>query len=291
MLIIKRIFLGCLFIPALAAGSEASSSAINSAERYQHRPPVVPQLTQVVYYREDNDNTAQGAYIYIDGEFHTRLLPGGFTQFCLRPGTHTLSDYFHNNAAYEGKRHLLFEADFRGGQRYFLQATPDSEMPVAVWQQKGEQDSGNKRQQRHLLSRASAVVPCVYQDEEALKTRYVTLNLRDLFYYDSNWQNEITTAGREALREMLIAIRRDNMQIHRLTLLNYSAGQAIKERAAVERTQVASLKRALIDSAFAEDIIYIEHKRGNNNQRSDCVADKALDGRCAAHRKIVLQIN
>ncbi|UCB29923.1 hypothetical protein J9874_00427 [Duffyella gerundensis] len=291
MLIIKRIFLGCLFIPALAAGSEASSSAINSAERYQHRPPVVPQLTQVVYYREDNDNTAQGAYIYIDGEFHTRLLPGGFTQFCLRPGTHTLSDYFHNNAAYEGKRHLLFEADFRGGQRYFLQATPDSEMPVAVRQQKGEQDSGNKRQQRHLLSRASAVVPCVYQDEEALKTRYVTLNLRDLFYYDSNWKNEITTAGREALREMLIAIRRDNMQIHRLTLLNYSAGQAIKERAAVERTQVASLKRALIDSAFAEDIIYIEHKRGNNNQRSDCVADKALDGRCAAHRKIVLQIN
>lgn len=291
MLIIKRIFLGCLFIPALAAGSEASSSAINSAERYQHRPPVVPQLTQVVYYREDNDNTAQGAYIYIDGEFHTRLLPGGFTQFCLRPGTHTLSDYFHNNAAYEGKRHLLFEADFRGGQRYFLQATPDSEMPVAVRQQKGEQDSVNKRQQRHLLSRASAVVPCIYQDEEALKTRYVTLNLRDLFYYDSNWQNEITTAGREALREMLIAIRRDNMQIHRLTLLNYSAGQAIKERAAVERTQVASLKRALIDSAFAEDIIYIEHKRGNNNQRSGCAADKALDGRCATHRKIVLQIN
>lgn len=291
MLTIKQTILGCVFIPVLSFSHGVSSAEINNADRYQQHPPVVPQLTQIIYYRADNDSNAQGAYIYIDGEFHTRLLPGGFTQFCLRPGKHTLSDYFHKDVVYEGKRHLLFEADFRGGKRYFLQATPDSDMPVAVRQRKGEQESGNKRQQRHLLSRASAVVPCVYQDEEALKTRYVTLNLRDLFYYDSNWQNEITTAGREALREMLIAIRRDNMQIHRLALLNYSARQAIKERAAVERTQVASLKRALIDSAFAEDIIYIEHRRGNNNQRSDCVADKALDGRCAAHRKIVLQIN
>ncbi len=291
MLTIKQTILGCVFIPVLSFSHGVSSAEINNADRYQQHPPVVPQLTQIIYYRADNDSNAQGAYIYIDGEFHTRLLPGGFTQFCLRPGKHTLGDYFHKNAVYEGKRHLLFEADFRGGKRYFLQATPDSDMPVAVRQRKGEQESGNKRQQRHLLSRASAVVPCVYQDEEALKTRYVTLDMHDLFYHDSIWQREVTLAGREALREMLIAIRRDNMQIHRLTLLNYSAGKSLNDSAAAERAQVASLKRALIDSAFAEDIIYIEHKRSNNSHLSDCAVNKTHKQRCLTHRKIVLQIN
>lgn len=119
----------------------------------------------------------------------------------------------------------------------------------------------------------------------------MTLNLRGLFYHNSSWQSEITTAGREALREMLIAIRHDNMQIHRLALLSYSTGQAIKERAFAERMQVASLKRILIDSAFVEDIIYIKHICSDNNQRSGCVADKALEKRCAANGKIVLKIN
>lgn len=76
--------LGCLLIPALAAGGDASSSVINSAERYQLRPPVVPPLTRSICYREDNDDNARDAYIYIDGKFHTRLLPGGLAQFCLR---------------------------------------------------------------------------------------------------------------------------------------------------------------------------------------------------------------
>lgn len=118
--------------------------------------------SKIVYYWAGHAvNNNNGANIYIDGRFHTSLQAGGFTEFCLVPGNHTIGAYQHDAPLYKGKTEDLYRVKLEAGKTYFIKvANADGSAPVPVQRVKAEKELQGTHQQKHAISRAM-IVDCI----------------------------------------------------------------------------------------------------------------------------------
>src|SRR5476649_859850 len=97
-----------LFKTALIGMALCSAPKLMAVEAfgdpYTAVSPVSTEQAQVVYYRAKALNSEDGAaHVYVDREFQSALLPGGFTTFCVAPGSHTVGSYSQDAPQYKGK--------------------------------------------------------------------------------------------------------------------------------------------------------------------------------------------
>jgi len=148
--------LGVLFIPTAFAKTEVPPGFQVFGDTYQAVPAAAADQAQVVYYRSGVHAKTSGANVYIDGHFHTSLLPGGFTTFCLPPGAHMLGAYQHDAPLYRGKREELYQVQLEAGKTYFVKVADDGTgVPVSVDRVEAEKGLQNARKQIHTISRAT----------------------------------------------------------------------------------------------------------------------------------------
>ncbi|MGF6695348.1 hypothetical protein [Pseudomonas sp. D(2018)] len=149
--------LALLLIPSAFGRTEQSTNAQVFGEQYRAVAPAAADQTQVVYYRPASDVLkAPGANLYINGHFHTSLLPGGFTTFCLPPGPHLLGAYQNDAPLYRGKTEELYRVNLDAGKTYFVKVSEDGKgIPVSVERQEAEQSLRNAREQKQAISRAA----------------------------------------------------------------------------------------------------------------------------------------
>ncbi|MDY0834171.1 hypothetical protein [Pseudomonas sp. SED1] len=127
---------------------------------YEPVPAAAADQSRVVYYRTDSAGLANGsALLYVDRKFHTALLPGGYSIFCLTPGVHSLGAYLNDAPAYNGKHSEVFQADLQAGKTYFLRVS-EHNIPQPVARTVAERELASTNEQLHMLSRASVVVAC-----------------------------------------------------------------------------------------------------------------------------------
>lgn len=90
--VVLTVVLSLLLVPT--ASSQASQNMpklMVFGEQYRTLPANTSDKAQVVYYRAvSGAQKLSGANVYVDGHYHTSLLSGGFSTFCLLPGDHTL---------------------------------------------------------------------------------------------------------------------------------------------------------------------------------------------------------
>lgn len=148
--------LAVLLIPTAYAQSEESPRPQIFGEEYRSVAPAAPDQAQVIYYRPVSESPKNaGANVYIGGHFHTSLLPGGFTTFCLPPGAHLLSAYQNDAPLYRGKTQELYRINLDAGKTYFVKVSEDgSGLPVSVAREEAEQNLRTAREQIHAISRA-----------------------------------------------------------------------------------------------------------------------------------------
>lgn len=241
------------------------------AEKFDVTLPVVSELSQVIYYREHSARPMPaGANVYVDGEFHTTLLPGGFSAFCLRPGVHRLGAYFGEKALYPGKTSYQFEATLGGGKTYFLRVSEEGAIqPQPV--RRGEAEARLKSifRQSHMLSRASAVVPCVYDREREQKTRQYTIDTRVLFGPDNLKSGEITAQGREAIGDLALTIRQDLNRINKVTILDNRDGRQLS--AALLQARAQAIREQLIKNAIPASILSVSQEE-SASLASECTS-------------------
>ncbi|TDN47451.1 OmpA family protein [Scandinavium goeteborgense] len=174
---------------AVAAESEGLKTA------YQAVPDVANSQAQIVYFRTADSNVAKGdADIYIDGEFQTALLPGTYTSFCMKPGTHVLGSWLADAPMYQGKQDKQNTLGLEGGKTYFIRV---GETQDEVLKLLGKQEATpmllKTRLQNILLSRASAVVPCQYEYKDYVLSSDV------LFDFGKSGEYNIKAGGRDAI--------------------------------------------------------------------------------------------
>lgn len=163
-------FCGALFFCGLPLALQAAPEARTFGAAYQPVAPVANDQAQVVYYRAAQAGKADkgAAHVYVDRQFHTGLLPGGYTAFCVKPGAHTLGAYLNDAPLYKGKTSDAYRAEFQGGKTYFLRVNGASIGALqVVARAEAERELATTRAQVHALSRATAVEACRYQQRAA----------------------------------------------------------------------------------------------------------------------------
>lgn len=171
------------------------------AEVYQAVGQVDPSQVQVVFYRDNAPSTANwpAAHLYIDREFHTGLLPNGYTTFCLEPGYHTLEAYQDDAPLYTGKTAPQLRADLKGGQTYFLKVgSPENGNPQPVSRVEAEKELVGAQRQVQTVSRAAAVQPC---NIIGPAVQVYTFNTDVLFPFNKHSYSDLLPEGRRALVE------------------------------------------------------------------------------------------
>jgi OOP family OmpA-OmpF porin len=150
------------------ASTEAASSASVNIEAYgdvfAKAAPVASHLSKVFIYRPNAVPAPQPVNIYLDGRYHTSLLKGGFSEFCVIPGSvAVLSVLDDASRQHLGKQEAGQRMQFSPGKTlYFrlqesLYAPPSLQM---VNPSQAHMELKNTRRQIHTISRVKAVREC-----------------------------------------------------------------------------------------------------------------------------------
>ncbi|MGK3138371.1 hypothetical protein ACCX84_21585 [Pantoea trifolii] len=245
----KRLFLLSLL---LAPGVQASPALF--AEEYQPAPPVVQEMSHVIYYRPASAESAAkqvGVNVYVDGEFHSSLLPGGYTRFCLPAGQHSLGARTASGSHYPGKATERYSAELKPGYSYFLRASnSDDALPRTVRSGEAEQQLQGLKRQIHLLNRASSVVPCVYDTDKVQPVQRYVIERDELFAPDSG---ELSEAGRQAIAELAIMLRQNLSRINQVQIIVRPVSQT--EPRGLGLQQAEQLQEQLMRDAIPRDRI------------------------------------
>ncbi|AZF49632.1 Outer membrane protein A precursor [Pseudomonas sp. R2-7-07] len=259
-------------------------------------PPVAVDQTQVVYYRsKDGVQRAGAAHVYIDREFHTGLLPGGFTSFCLAPGSHTLGAYLNDAPTYKGKTTDLYLANLEGGRTYYLKVREDGgTFPMPLNREEAERELKATRSQMHALSRATNVEACRYyeylKDDERFK--HYTLASDVLFAHGKSDYRDISAAGRTAIERLLGELQRDEAQIKQVRVTGHTDpfGTASDNQLLGER-RAHTVRQMLVDGGMAESILSTDSAGSREPVVHTCYGPRLEQINCyAPNRRVAIRV-
>ncbi|MFG6655663.1 OmpA family protein [Scandinavium sp. M-37] len=195
----------------LMVSSPVAMSATNDVLSVAYQPvaDVSQDQAQIVWFHPDAAMEKQGnANIYVDGEFQTSLIPGSYTAFCVKPGSHRLSAWLDDAPLYKGKQDMRNTLNVEGGKTYYIQADKDS-TTVSSMLSKGEATPllQRTRMQDILLSRASSVTACHYTFKD------YNLASDIMFGFGKSSERDITTDGREGVSKIAQDISKQGAKI------------------------------------------------------------------------------
>lgn len=300
----KNTLSAAVFAAALCAASFVS------AEQYQSNPiqvfgttyspvaPVSDGQAQVVYYRASGvGQQKSAAHVYIDSEFHTGLLPGGYSTFCVVPGSHTLGAYLNDAPRYNGKNVELYSANLEGGRTYFLRVQENgSGAPQAVTREEAERDLVGSRSQVQALSRASKVQVCNNLPKPAVQAaqfKDYALAGDVLFAFGKSGYKDISHKGRAAISQLIAQLHREHTKLERIEVVghtdpigSYSANQAL----GLKRAQ--TVRRLLVDGGLPASAVTASSAGSSEPVTDECYGNKAEQVACnAPNRRVVVRVD
>lgn len=149
--------LTALMLPSALTQSDQVTKLEIFDERYHGVPQPSSDQAQIIYFRPALEKApeAVGVNVYIDGHFHTVLLPGGYTSFCLSPGQHIFSALQNDAPLFRGKTVVQYQIHLEGGKTYFVQTSEDGTgAPVTVTREVAEQLLSATREQLNVIVHA-----------------------------------------------------------------------------------------------------------------------------------------
>lgn len=282
---------GSLALMMEYSAAQADVASAVFSDRYHSIVAAAPSQSQVVYYRLGvQREKAPAAHIYVDEEFHTSLLPGGYTVFCVAPGAHGLNAVFNDAPGYYGK-HEQPTVQFNAGETLFFRADESfGPLPISVSRQVAEKELGDNLRQVHVLSRASAVKSC---DAAKAPPQTYTLSGDVLFGFGKAGYEDIKADGRKAVGDMVRQLQKDNANVGRVEVVGHTdrlGREAANEALGLRRAQ--TVRQLLIDNGLPAESIVARSGGSRFPVSSLCSGTKLQLIDCySPDRRVVLHLN
>lgn len=283
-----------LLAAALAATTLLSNTALASkpfGDVYQTVTNVPASQSQVVYYRP---MAQQGsvARVYVDGEYQTSLLPGGFNVFCLKPGSHSLGNFNNDAPKYSGKRQQAWRDNFTGGNTYYIRVgNVVSGQPKLVSRTEAEKELSGLQQQTHSLSRASAVVAC--NNEVARPYKDYVLAGDVLFNFGKYAVGDISAAGRKAVGNLIAELHRDHAELKTIEVIGHT--DPIGKEAANQllgKRRADTVRQMLVDGGIPAGVLQSRSMGSQEPVVEYCEGSRAAKVQCyAPDRRVVVRVS
>ncbi|GLH41389.1 hypothetical protein RS3R6_02970 [Pseudomonas atacamensis] len=297
-------------LSAAVFAASLCATSFASAEQFQANPsqifgvtyspvaPVSDGQAQVVYYRTSGVGQQKGAaHVYVDSEFHTGLLPGGYSTFCVVPGSRTLGAYLNDAPSYKGKNVDLYSASLEGGKTYFLRVQENgSGAPQAVSREEAERELIGSRSQVQALSRASKVQMCnnlAAPPMQGAQFKDYALAGDVLFAFGKSGHEDISHQGRTAIRELITQLHREHAKLDRIEVVGHtdpigsdSANQAL----GLKRAQ--TVRRLLVDGGLPGASVTARSAGSSEPVTDKCHGSKAEQVACnAPNRRVMVRVD
>ncbi|WP_343553464.1 OmpA family protein [Pantoea sp.] len=260
------------------------------AQAYQPVASVGKNQAQIVFYR-DADGHNGGANVYVDGEFHSALLPDGYTSFCVAPGVHTLGAFVKDSPIYQGKNAQPWRSNLEGGKTYFLKVGDGlSGLPKALTRADAEAVLKTMRMQNHTLTRASAVEACQYTEKQY---KDYTLSSDVLFAFGKSGRADITRNGHAAIRDLVQQIRRENTTLRNVQVIGHTdqIGSAAANEALGQR-RAETIRLLMVQAGIPARDITAASAGMNEPLVHDCYGNKAQQIACyAPNRRVAIRVD
>lgn len=258
-------------------GAQAAVPASGFADSYQSVPAVAANQSQVIYYREGVvGQRAKTAYVYIDNEFHTTLLPGAFTVFCIAPGAHGLNVALDDAPRYEGKK-AQPRTTLEGGKTYFLKVSEaGAVLPTAVTRGDAERQLASTPRQVHLLSRASAVMDCSYT--VAMKRQEYLLSGDVLFAFGKADHADAHADSRGTEAAIASQLKDGAVRLDRIDLFGHTdpvGSDAANEMLGMSRALM--MRKMAVENGLSEGAISVSSKGRRELLVDSCLGERAHD--------------
>ncbi|KTC44557.1 hypothetical protein AO262_32355 [Pseudomonas fluorescens ABAC62] len=294
---INRMMFVNIAVLALGVGSTSQVLAVQAfGEPYTPVGAVAEHQAQVVYYRAATGAAQPGAaHVYIDREFHTGLLPGGFTAFCVAPGPHALGAYTNDAPAYRGKTTDVYTTDLKGGKTYFLKVGEGpGTAPLAVKRADAERELASTRRQVQALSRASSVQNCITVEAPTEKPyKDYALSGDVLFNFGKAGYSDISFQGRQAIQELIKQLRAEHGAVSHIEVIGHTdpIGSALGNQAlGLRRAQ--TVQRLLRDGGLGAVNIEASSRGATEPLSSGCDGSRAEQIACYAQdRRVVVRVD
>ncbi|MBK5415450.1 OmpA family protein [Pseudomonas sp. TH31] len=265
--------------------------------QYTPVAPVSAGQAQVVYYRAATMGAQNGAaHVYVDREFHTGLLPGGFTAFCVAPGGHTLGAYLNDAPQYTGKNTDVYTALLEGGKTYFLKASEGvSSAPQAIKREDAEREMAGSRQQIQAMSRASGVQACNYQaaPPAAAPFKDYALSGDVLFKFGKSGYSDISVQGRQAIRDLISQLKTEHTALEHVEVIGHTDPfGSVSSNQALGLKRAQTVRRLLIDGGLQASTIEASSVGSSEPVSGSCSGSRAEQIACYAQdRRVVVRID
>lgn len=223
-----------------AQGLGAVVSAVGSVEQplgdeYAQAPKANSQLSRITVYRPLKSAGSGVTRLELDGQYHTSLQVGGFTQVCVAPSTvqwlaRVVQGGVSNPSLQVASLKLSPQAQTEWFVRVLVQANGSPAFSVVAPEVAAAELAGVRRQV-HAVSRVTqardclepaAVVPAVAavsEQPKLIEKESITLGAAALFPYGKSSLNYLSDEGRAALDLMVARLQNtyrneDNVRIH-----------------------------------------------------------------------------
>ncbi|VVM36628.1 hypothetical protein PS645_00056 [Pseudomonas fluorescens] len=281
--------------PVLAIPSGTVPGKVFDAA-YVPVPPIGEDQAQVVYYRtQAGVQRKSAAHVYVDREFQTGLLPGGYATFCLAPGSHTLGAYLDDAPGYKGKRSDLYQATLQGGKTYYLRVREDGNtFPQLIKREDAERELVTSRLQAHALPRAASVEACRHYGYLVDESRFKRYELSSdvLFAFGKSASEDISAAGRKAVRGLIDELQRDDAQIRHIQVVGHTdpIGDEAKNQL-LGQLRANTLRDLLIAGGIPDSVISAASAGNREPVVFSCYGKRAQQIACyAPNRRVVVTV-
>jgi OOP family OmpA-OmpF porin len=210
----------------------APGSPINTfGQKYAQAGQVVDQQSRMVFYRTRQSSSVPGAAsIYVNGAYHASIIPGGYSELCMPPGSvelglksvevgRAVKDNLDTITVIRnaGAQTQFFRVQEAGRGRQVLQ-------PVQAADALREIDGA--REQTHTISRVTGAVECSINRNPApaatAAPQTITLAADALFAFGRSDLAAMSPTGRASLDALVTRLRSEYIQLDRMNIIGHA---------------------------------------------------------------------
>ncbi|KAI9549715.1 Outer membrane protein A [Daphnia sinensis] len=222
------------------AGNNARIDVLGSV--FEPQGGLGASQSRLVVYRTAKGNPLPGATgVFVHGQYHTSLVPGGYSMLCLAPGSVEVgARQFRVGRNAKDNQDSVTALQLPSAQTQYLSVTEESGRPVMkpVPAAQALQELSATRLQIHTVSRVTKAQECVAGAVPAPAPEQYSLSGDTLFAFGKSDRAGLTSGGLASLDSLMGRIRSEYSRIDRVHVIGHAdplGSVSANERLSVER--------------------------------------------------------
>ena len=223
-------------------GGESVRIEVLSEKFAQVQSQLGSNQARLVVYRAESASRLPGATsIFVNGMYHTSLIPGGFSQLCMAPGAVQIGTRQTRTGVVErNSLDSLSITEFKTGQTQFLRMEEEGSWAVMkkVTPEEARKDLSVLRNQVHTISRVVGAIPCEEQLTALVAPAIepvvpakppvqkaeepITLSMDALFAFNKSSVIDMSLEGIIAINQMVKRVHKEYSRIDSVRLVGHA---------------------------------------------------------------------